>query len=88
MQGTARAGATAVAPAVRPSMARFVGVAAGQLVSITGSALTEFAVPIWIYTRTGSLADFGLLWALALLCRACSRCRWPGPWSTGPTGAG
>ena len=52
----------------RPSMARFVGVTAGQLVSTTGSALTAFAVPIWLYTRTGSVADLGLLWALALLC--------------------
>ena len=68
VQGVARAGATAVAPAVRPSMARFVGVTAGQLVSTTGSALTAFAVPIYLYTRTGSVADLGLLWALALLC--------------------
>ncbi|MDX3192679.1 amino acid adenylation domain-containing protein [Streptomyces sp. MN03-5084-2B] len=55
-------------PAVRPSLARFAVVTAGQLVSATGSALTSFAVPIWLYTRTGSVADLGLLWALALLC--------------------
>ncbi|WP_037305805.1 non-ribosomal peptide synthetase/MFS transporter [Amycolatopsis orientalis] len=54
-------------PAVRPSMARFVTITIGQLVSSTGSALTSFAVPIWLYTRTGSVADLGLLWALALL---------------------
>jgi MFS family permease len=30
-------------------------------VSATGSALTEFAVPLWIYLRTGSLATFALL---------------------------
>ncbi|NUT40817.1 MAG: amino acid adenylation domain-containing protein, partial [Thermoactinospora sp.] len=35
---------------VRPGMGRFSLVAAGQLVSILGSALTEFAVPLWIYT--------------------------------------
>ncbi|MDQ7802937.1 amino acid adenylation domain-containing protein [Amycolatopsis sp. A133] len=55
-------------PAVQPSMARFVTVTVGQLVSSTGSALTSFAVPIWLYTKTGSVTDLGLLWALALLC--------------------
>ncbi|MGV9779337.1 non-ribosomal peptide synthetase, partial [Streptosporangium sp. NPDC003464] len=48
-----------------PSMRRFLPVALGQLVSLTGSALTEFAVPIWIYTVTGSLAHFGLIALLA-----------------------
>ena len=33
-----------------PSMAPLPRRRAGQLVSITGSALTEFALPIWIYT--------------------------------------
>ncbi|WIV54660.1 non-ribosomal peptide synthetase/MFS transporter [Amycolatopsis nalaikhensis] len=55
-------------PAVKPSLARFVTVTVGQLVSSTGSALTSFAVPIWLYTKTGSVTDLGLLWALALLC--------------------
>ncbi|MEV1329763.1 amino acid adenylation domain-containing protein [Micromonospora costi] len=54
--------------AVKPSMARFVAVTAGQLVSSTGSALTAFALPIWLFTQTGSVADLGLLWALALIC--------------------
>ncbi|MGN9806188.1 amino acid adenylation domain-containing protein [Micromonospora sp. L32] len=53
---------------VKPSMARFVAVTAGQLVSTTGSALTAFALPIWLFTRTGSVADLGMLWALALIC--------------------
>ncbi|MFD0784843.1 MFS transporter, partial [Micromonospora azadirachtae] len=53
---------------VKPSMARFVAVTAGQLVSTTGSALTAFALPIWLFNRTGSVANLGLLWALALLC--------------------
>ncbi|SCG74711.1 non-ribosomal peptide synthetase/MFS transporter [Micromonospora coxensis] len=53
---------------VKPSMARFVAVTVGQLVSTTGSALTAFALPIWLFTRTGSVADLGLLWALALIC--------------------
>jgi amino acid adenylation domain-containing protein len=45
-------------PGVRPTMRRFAAVAAGQLVSITGSALATWAVPVWIYLRTGSLAQF------------------------------
>ncbi|SNS98966.1 amino acid adenylation domain-containing protein [Streptosporangium subroseum] len=50
-----------------PSMRRFLPVALGQLVSLTGSALTEFAVPIWIYTVTGSMVHFGLIALLALV---------------------
>ncbi|WP_327583586.1 amino acid adenylation domain-containing protein [Nonomuraea sp. NBC_00507] len=55
------------APRVRPGMGRFAMVAAGQLVSILGSALTEFAVPLWIYTTTGSLVNFALFAVLGLL---------------------
>ncbi|MGP4097981.1 amino acid adenylation domain-containing protein [Nonomuraea sp. KM90] len=51
----------------RPSMRRFFGVAAGQALSIVGSALTEFAVPIWIYLTTDSLVDFALFSVLALV---------------------
>ncbi|MEU3456519.1 amino acid adenylation domain-containing protein [Micromonospora sp. NPDC006766] len=53
---------------VKPSMGRFLAVTSGQLVSSTGSALTAFALPIWLYNRTGSVADLGLLWSLALIC--------------------
>ncbi|QIQ02257.1 non-ribosomal peptide synthetase/MFS transporter [Streptomyces liangshanensis] len=52
---------------VRPSLGRFLAVATGQQVSMIGSALTEFALPIWIYLRTGSLTSFGLLAACALV---------------------
>jgi amino acid adenylation domain-containing protein len=52
---------------VRPGMGRFLTVALGQQVSMIGSALTEFALPIWLYLQTGSLARFGLLAALALV---------------------
>ncbi|GAB1510164.1 amino acid adenylation domain-containing protein [Actinophytocola sp. KF-1] len=60
-------GAGTPEPAVKPTMSRFVAVTVGQLVSTTGSMLTAFALPIWLYTRTGSVTDLGLLWALALL---------------------
>ncbi|MFE5328303.1 amino acid adenylation domain-containing protein [Embleya sp. NPDC056575] len=58
---------TAGRSAVRPSMGRFTAVALGQLASITGSALTEFAIPIWIYLRTDSLTRFALFSVLALV---------------------
>jgi MFS family permease len=48
-------------------MRRFLVLAAGQLVSMTGSALTEFAIPIWIYLTTGSLANFALFSVLGLV---------------------
>ncbi|GII00831.1 non-ribosomal peptide synthetase/MFS transporter [Planobispora takensis] len=51
----------------QPSMRRFALVASGQLVSITGSALTEFAIPIWIYLTTGSLVRFALFSVLAIV---------------------
>ncbi|MFJ1754785.1 amino acid adenylation domain-containing protein [Kitasatospora sp. NPDC088134] len=52
---------------VRPTVRRFLTVASGQQVSMIGSALTEFALPVWIYLRTGSLAQFGLLAACGLV---------------------
>ncbi|WP_311931631.1 non-ribosomal peptide synthetase [Microbispora sp. H11081] len=61
---TVRAGVRVGPP---PSMRRFLLVAAGQLVSMTGSALTEFAIPLWIYLTTGSLARFALFSVLGLL---------------------
>ena len=57
----------AASRAPEPGMGRFAAVAAGQLVSIIGSSLTEFAVPIWIYQTTGSVASFALFAVLALV---------------------
>jgi MFS family permease len=51
----------------QPSMRRFLPIAAGQLVSLVGSALTEFAVPLWIYLTTGSLARFALFAVIGLV---------------------
>jgi uncharacterized protein YbdZ (MbtH family)/MFS family permease len=58
----------ATAPAgPRPSMRRFLAIAAGQLISMTGTALTEFAVPLYIYLTTGSLVRFALFAVLGLV---------------------
>jgi len=50
-----------------PSMRRFLTVSAAQLVSMIGTAVTDFAIPIWVYTTTGSLLNFALLVALAIM---------------------
>ncbi|MEU1088038.1 amino acid adenylation domain-containing protein [Streptomyces sp. NPDC005576] len=50
-----------------PSMRRFLAVASGQLVSITGSALTEFALPLWILLNTGSLTRYALYAVVAMV---------------------
>ncbi|MCX5205526.1 amino acid adenylation domain-containing protein [Streptomyces sp. NBC_00237] len=52
---------------VRPTMGRFLAVATGQQLSMIGSALTEFALPVWIYLQTGSLFQLGLLAAFGLV---------------------
>ncbi|MFJ2060586.1 amino acid adenylation domain-containing protein [Streptomyces sp. NPDC087908] len=50
-----------------PAMGRFLLVAGGQLASIIGSALTEFALPIWILLETGSMARYALYAVVAML---------------------
>jgi surfactin synthase thioesterase subunit len=52
---------------VQQSMRRFLLVAFGQLVSMVGSALTEFAIPLWIYLRTGSVVQFAVFAVLGLV---------------------
>ncbi|GAA3212596.1 amino acid adenylation domain-containing protein [Dactylosporangium siamense] len=56
-----------VATGPEPSLGRFLSVATGQLVSIVGSALTEFAIPLWIYLQTGSLVRFAVFAVLGLV---------------------
>jgi amino acid adenylation domain-containing protein len=51
----------------QPSLGRFLAVAAGQLVSITGSQLTEYAIPLWIYLSTGSLTSYATSWIFGML---------------------
>jgi len=54
-------------PGPQPGMARFLVVALTQLVSATGTALTEYALPVWSYLGTGSLFQFALFAVVALL---------------------
>ncbi|HEX6755516.1 MAG TPA: amino acid adenylation domain-containing protein [Mycobacteriales bacterium] len=68
VEGVARAGADDDPGAPdEASMRRFAVVAFGQLVSSVGSALTGWAIPVWLYLRTGSLALFGLTGVLAVV---------------------
>jgi len=39
----------------------------GQLVSLTGSSITSFALGIWVYQTTGSVTQFGLILFFAAL---------------------
>ncbi|MBR8839705.1 MAG: MFS transporter [Stigonema ocellatum SAG 48.90 = DSM 106950] len=39
----------------------------GQLVSLTGSGLTSFALGVWVYQRTGSVTQFSLILLFAML---------------------
>ncbi|MFF5242816.1 amino acid adenylation domain-containing protein [Streptosporangium sp. NPDC000095] len=50
-----------------PSLRRFLVVAGFQLVSMVGTAVTDFAIPVWIYLTTGSLVDFALFVALSIM---------------------
>ena len=45
----------------RPDMRRFVAVAAGQLVSMTGSAMTQWALPLYIYLQSHDLTLYAML---------------------------
>ncbi len=67
LHGSSRSGTAVAPPGVRPSLRRFFPIAASQLVSATGSAMTDFAVPLWIYTTTGSVAKFALLAVVGLV---------------------
>ncbi len=50
-----------------PGLRRFLAVALGQLISMTGSALTQWAIPVWIYLHTASLVRFGLFGVVSLV---------------------
>ncbi|NRQ32586.1 amino acid adenylation domain-containing protein [Nonomuraea sp. NN258] len=55
------------AAGTEPSVRRFLAVALGQMVTITGATITEFAIPIWIYLSTGKLAQMALMTVLAVI---------------------
>lgn len=50
-----------------PSVGRFLVVALGQMATIAGATITEFALPIWVYLQTGRLLQMALLTVLAVI---------------------
>jgi MFS family permease len=51
----------------RLTMRRFAALCAGYLLSMTGTALTSFALTVWIFLETGSTIQFALSFMLTLL---------------------
>jgi amino acid adenylation domain-containing protein len=64
--GQAAAGPARREP-VRPDMRRFTAVAAGQLVSLIGSAMTQWALPLYVYLNSHSLTLYSLLTVAGLI---------------------
>lgn len=56
-----------VAPTNGPRPVVFILLWVGQLVSLTGSGLTGFALGIWTYQRTGSATQYALIFAFSTL---------------------
>ncbi|MGC8855236.1 MAG: MFS transporter [Anaerolineae bacterium] len=48
-------------------MAIFMAVAVGQIISVTGSALTGFALGVWVYQRTQSTMQYSLILLFTML---------------------
>jgi MFS family permease len=46
---------------------RFVAIWAGQLISLLGSALTAFALAVFLYRRTGDITDLAVIAAAAYI---------------------
>ncbi|MGW1991617.1 non-ribosomal peptide synthetase/MFS transporter [Embleya sp. NPDC001921] len=55
------------AASARPNLATFAKVAGGQFVSMIGTALSTFALGVWVYLRTGSAFDFAMISVAAVL---------------------
>ncbi|MFB7470718.1 amino acid adenylation domain-containing protein [Kitasatospora sp. NPDC056184] len=58
---------TVVGRRARRDLRDFYLVAAGQTVSLIGSALTSFALGVWAYQRSGRVLDYALISMLAML---------------------
>ncbi|KAA2261601.1 amino acid adenylation domain-containing protein [Solihabitans fulvus] len=60
---------TVVGRTARRNLREFYLLAAGQTVSLAGSALSAFALGVWVYQQTGRIADYALITMFALLPR-------------------
>ncbi|MFF2482379.1 amino acid adenylation domain-containing protein [Paenibacillus sp. NPDC058071] len=50
-----------------PNLSMFFAVIFGQLLSILGSGLTGIAVGVWVFSQTGSVADFAAISSASLI---------------------
>ena len=48
-------------------MRRFLILWAGQLVSLTGSAVTSFALAVWVFQETGSATQLSIVYLATML---------------------
>jgi MFS family permease len=58
---------TLTPPTTVGGLRRFVVIWLGQLISLTGSGLSNFALGVWVYQRTGSATQFALIALFATL---------------------
>lgn len=65
--GSEAAPAAAPSVAVERSLATFLIVSSGQLVSLIGSGLSTFALGVWLYQQTHQVAQFSAMVAVGLI---------------------
>ena len=73
---------------VAPGFRTFLLIWFGQLISLTGTGLTGFALGVWVYQRTGSVTQYALIALATTLPGGSCSPRLPVRWSTAGTGAG
>ncbi len=54
-------------PAARPSLATFLTVAIGEIISVVGSTLTSFALGVWVYQQTGLVSSYAMMMVFIIL---------------------
>ncbi|MEB3147557.1 MAG: MFS transporter, partial [Sphaerospermopsis sp.] len=58
-----------IQPLTAKGMQTFILVWLGQVASLTGSGLTNFALGVWVYQDTGSVTQFALISLFATIPR-------------------
>ena len=48
-------------------MRTFLSIWLGQLISLTGSRLTSFALGVWVFQETGSATQLGLVYVATIV---------------------
>lgn len=53
--------------AAKPSLATFLTVAIGEIISVVGSTLTSFALGVWVYQQTGLVSSYAMMMVFIIL---------------------